>query len=643
MLIKIGIIVPKDLVNTAKAAAEEFEDEITVLQGSMAEGISLAKQLEECNYDVIITRGGTQILLVQSDINIPILSVPITPVDIFEAISEAEKISDSISLIVSHNVIPAIESYIKISGKELEICQIKDELEVEQKTKELAAEGKRVIVGIGTIAKYAYLYGLVPIVIKSGREAFVSTIKEAKRIAIATKKEKKDKERIKAIIEHSFEGIICIDKKGYITIINDSAQKLLKYDRDKLIGNRIDSILPELQLEDTLNNGITEMEVIKDLKGTKVMVYKIPIVVDGEIVNAVAILRDINEIQRAEEKIRQDIAITGHYAKYTFDNVIGCSKAIREIIRIGKEYAKVSSTVLIEGETGTGKEIIAQSIHNHSIRSNRPFVAVNCAALPENLLESELFGYVPGAFTGAYRKGKIGLFEQAHTGTIFLDEISEINPLLQGKLLRVLQEKQVMRIGDNKLVPIDVRVIAATNKNLHALVGAGKFRDDLYYRLNVLRMKLVPLRDRREDIPYLINYFMRIYCEKLSKNVMIFYPEAMEYLSKYDWPGNVREIKNFCERLAVIAKKTKITLEDIIDQISDSKINHNDSSKTIDIFRTNNNLSMNNLNLDNMEKESIRLALMYSNGSITNAAKELGVSRTTLWRKMKKFNIRVTS
>ena len=621
-MIKIGIIVPKDLVNTAKAAAEEFEDEITVLQGSMAEGISLAKQLEECNYDVIITRGGTQILLVQSDINIPILSVPITPVDIFEAISEAEKISDSISLIVSHNVIPAIESYIKISGKELEICQIKDELEVEQKTKELAAEGKRVIVGIGTIAKYAYLYGLVPIVIKSGREAFVSTIKEAKRIAIATKKEKKDKERIKAIIEHSFEGIICIDKKGYITIINDSAQKLLKYDRDKLIGNRIDSILPELQLEDTLNNGITEMEVIKDLKGTKVMVYKIPIVVDGEIVNAVAILRDINEIQRAEEKIRQDIAITGHYAKYTFDNVIGCSKAIREIIRIGKEYAKVSSTVLIEGETGTGKEIIAQSIHNHSIRSNRPFVAVNCAALPENLLESELFGYVPGAFTGAYRKGKIGLFEQAHTGTIFLDEISEINPLLQGKLLRVLQEKQVMRIGDNKLVPIDVRVIAATNKNLHALVGTGKFRDDLYYRLNVLRMKLVPLRDRREDIPYLINYFMRIYCEKLSKNVMIFYPEAMEYLSKYDWPGNVREIKNFCERLAVIAKKTKITLEDIIDQISDSKINHNDSSKTIDIFRTNNNLSMNNLNLDNMEKESIRLALMYSNGSITNAAKD---------------------
>lgn len=641
-LVKIAIIVPKDLVSTAKLAAEEFEDEITILQGSMAEGVSLAKQLEECNYDVIITRGGTQILLMQSDINIPILSVPITPVDVFEAVSEAEKISDDISLIVSQNLIPAIESYIRISGKALSIFQIKDEFEVEQRIKELAQEGKKVIVGLGTIAKYAYQYGLTPIVIKSGKEAFISTIEEAKRIVFVAKKEKKDKERIKAIIENSTEGIICIDKEGYITIINDSAKKLLKCRNVRLIGKRIDSILPELQLDDTLYYGITETEVIKNIKGIKLMISKIPIVVDDEIVNAVAILRDIDEIQRADEKIRQDIAVTGHYAKYTFDNVIGCSEAIKEVIRIGKEYAKVNSTVLIEGETGTGKEIIAQSIHNHSNRSNRPFVAVNCAALPESLLESELFGYAPGAFTGADRKGKRGLFEQAHTGTIFLDEISEIDPMLQGRLLRVLQEKQVMRIGDNKLVPIDVRVIAATNKKLHTLVDAGKFRDDLYYRLNVLKIELVPLRDRREDIPYLINYFIRIYCEKLGKNTMTFSSEAMEYLSMYDWPGNVREVRNFCERLAVMAKKTKITLEDITNQFLNIEIKHNKQSKPHDLLIKNTNLSNNILNLENMEQTNIKLALMYSNGSIFNAAKKLGVSRTTLWRKMKKYNIQVT-
>ncbi|MBZ2174130.1 sigma 54-interacting transcriptional regulator [Schnuerera sp. xch1] len=641
-MIKIAIIVPKDTVSTAKLAAEKFEEEITILQGSMAEGVRLAKQLEDLGYDVIIARGGTQILLMQSSINIPILSVPITPVDVFEAINEAEKISEDISLVVSDNMISAIESYIRISGRDFKMFQVKNELEVEQKIKKLAEEGKKVIVGLGIIAKYAPLYGLTPIVIKSGKEAFISTIKEAKRITIATRKEKKGKERIKAIIEHSYEGIICIDKKGYITIFNDSARKLLKYHHNKLIGKKIGFILPELQLEDTLFSGITETEVIKNLKGTKFMISKIPIVVDNEIVNTVAILRDIDEIQKAEEKIRQDIAITGHCAKYTFDDVIGCSEATKETIRIGKEYAKVNSTVLIEGETGTGKEIIAQSIHKHSNRSNKPFVAVNCAALPENLLESELFGYAPGAFTGADRKGKRGLFEQAHTGTIFLDEISEMNQLLQGRLLRVLQEKQVMRVGDNKLIPIDVRVIAATNKNLHTLVSSGKFRDDLYYRLNVLRMKLVPLRNRREDIPYLLNYFIKIYCDKLGKNTMTFSSEATEYLSKYSWPGNVRELRNFCERLTVMTTKTKILLEDITNQVLNIEVNHNKRDKPIDIFRANNNLFEHTLNLDNMEKVNIKLALRDSNGSIMNAAKELGISRTTLWRKMKKYNIQVS-
>ncbi len=640
-LIKIGIIVPNDLVNIAKSAAEGIEDEITILYGSMTEGISLAKQLEECNYDIIITRGGTQVLLTQSNINIPVISIPITPIDVYEAVNEAEKISKDISFIVSQNMISIIESYIKISGRNFKVFQIKEESEIEKKIRELATEGKKVVVGLGTIAKYASSYGLVPIVIKSGKESFLSTIMEAKRIVNATKKEKKDKERIKAIIEHTIEGIICVDKKGHIIIINEVARKLLKCDNNGLVGKMISSVLPDLQLEDTLYNGIMETEVIKNLKDTKVMVYKIPIIVDDEIENAVAVLRDIDEIQKADEKIRQDIAVSGHFAKYTFNDVIGCSESIREIVRIGKEYAKVNSTVLIEGETGTGKEIIAQSIHNYSNRSNKPFVAVNCAALSESLLESELFGYSSGAFTGADRKGKRGLFEQAHTGTIFLDEISEINPLLQGRLLRVLQEKQVMRIGDNKLIPVDVRVISATNKDLHNLVVAKKFRDDLYYRLNVLRIELIPLRYRREDIPCLIDYFLRAYCAKLGKENIVFTSEAAEHLSKYDWPGNTREVRNFCERLAVMAKKTIITLEDVTNHIINIGVNYNNADELVDIVGKNKNLSKDNLNLNNMTKQSIELALIHSNGSITNAAKELGVSRTTIWRKMKKYNLLV--
>lgn len=641
-MIKIAVIVPKDTVSTAKLAAEKFEEEITVLQGSMTEGVRLAKQLEVQGYDIIIARGGTQILLSQSNINIPILSVPVTPMDIFEAINEAEKIDKDVSLIVSGNMISVSESYARISGRSFNMFQVKDELEVKRKIKELARKKKKVIVGLGIIAKYAPLYGLTPVVIKSGKEAFVSTIEEAKRIAAATRKEKKDKERIKAIIEYSYEGIICIDKKGYITIFNDPAQKLLKYYHDKLIGKKIDFVLPELELEETLFDGMKETGVIKKLKGAKFMISKIPIIVDDEVVNAVAILRDVDEIQKMEEKIRQDIAVTGHYAKYTFDDVIGCSRATKEIIRIGKGYAKVDSTILIEGETGTGKEVLAQSIHNYSDRANRPFVAVNCAALPESLLESELFGYAPGAFTGADRKGKRGLFELAHRGTIFLDEISEMDPLLQGRLLRVLQEKQVMRVGDNKLIPINVRVIAATNKKLHNLVSSGEFREDLYYRLNVLRMELVPLRNRREDIPYLLNYFIKIHCDKLGKRTIILSSEAIRHLSKYTWPGNVRELRNFCERLTVMSTKNKISLKDITNRILNIKTTNRKLEKTIDISDTNNYVFEHTLNLDDMEKVNIKLALRDSNGSIMNAAEELGISRTTLWRKMKKYNIQVS-
>lgn len=640
-MVKIGIIVPKDTINTAKSAAEEFEEEIAFFEGSMYEGIKIANRLEEDGYDVIIARGVTQILLMESNISIPIISVPITPVDIFDAINRAEDISEDLALIISKDMISAVENYERIAGKTFRMLRVKDEIQVEQKMKLLAEEGKRVVVGLGIIAKYAPLYGLIPIVIKSGREAFISTIEEAIRIATATRKEKEDKERIKAIIENSSEGIISINRGGYINVFNNTARKLFGFHDQKIVGEKINEILPELELQDLLFNPEKETDIIKKIKGTKYMVSRIPIIVNDETIDAMAIVRDIDEIQKMEEKIRQDIVATGHYAKYTFDDVIGCSRATKETIRIGKEYAKVSSTVLIEGETGTGKEVIAQSIHNYSNRANRPFVAVNCAALPESLLESELFGYAPGAFTGADRKGKRGLFELAHGGTIFLDEIAEMNMLLQGRLLRVLQEKQVMRVGGNKLIPIDVRVIAATNKNLISLVNFGKFREDLYYRLNVLKMVLIPLRKRREDILCLLDYFIEIYCRKLKKKTIILSPEVKEYLLEYDWPGNVRELRNFCERLVVMATKKKISLKDINSELL-SVANINDRPcPTIDTFKTNNCVLGKTLNLDDMEKINIQLALKKTSGSIMNAAEELGISRTTLWRKMKKYNIEV--
>ncbi len=641
-MIKIALIVPKNLINEANEAAEMFYDDINILAASMSKGVRLARELEKEGYDIIIARGGTQILISQSNLRIPIVAVPITPLDIFKAIERAETIDRNIAFIAFNNMLPATESYTKISDKSLPIIQVKNEVEVEEKLKELKINGYNVVVGGGILSKYAPIHDMKEVIINSGKEAFVSAIEEAKRIVQATRKEKESKERIRAIIDHSQDGVVCVDKEGYINIFNKPAEKLLKIYQKEAIGKKVNRLFPELELEDTIFNGVEETNIVKKIKGTKMIVSKIPIIVNDEIVDSVAMLRNIDDIQKMEEKIRQDIAVTGHYAKYTFDDIINYSKKSKESIRIGKEYARVDSTILIEGETGTGKEVMAQSIHNFSDRSERPFVAVNCAALPENLLESELFGYAPGAFTGADRKGKRGLFEVAHEGTIFLDEISQMDPLLQGRLLRAIQEKKIMRVGDNKLIPVDVRIIAATNEDLYNMVKKGNFREDLYYRLNVLKIHLVPLRKRKEDILYFLDYFMKFYGEQLGKKDIKLSNDAKEYLYKYDWPGNVREIKNFVERLIVITKKDIIEYKDIKNQISlDEKgINHLENEEEIPNNYQQDNF---NLNLDDMEIINIKLALKNCNGNIKKASKELGISRTTLWRRMKKHNIEVAN
>src|SRR5690625_1179420 len=266
-------------------------------------------------------------------------------------------------------------------------------------------------------------------------------------------------------------------------------------------------------------------------------------------------LQDVTGIQEMESKIRKKIHLRGHIAKYRFNHIITRSELVKSTIDTAKSYSKVDSNVLIIGETGTGKEMYAQSIHNQSYRKNKPFVAINCAALPENLLESELFGYAEGAFTGAMKGGKQGIFELAHQGTLFLDEIGEVSAKLQSRLLRVLEEREVMRIGDDKVIPVHVRIIAATNKNLLKMVKDNLFREDLYYRLSVLDLYLPPLRAYKEDIPLLTNYFI----EKFSTEWAIKITDgAYKKLSEQNWDGNIRQLQNFCERWSVLCKNKTV-------------------------------------------------------------------------------------
>lgn len=309
--------------------------------------------------------------------------------------------------------------------------------------------------------------------------------------------------------------------------------------------------------------------------------------------------------------------------KYSFEDIIGKSHKMQEIFNLIKIVAKSDATCLIQGETGTGKELVARAIHNSSLRRNGPFVAVSCAALPESLLESELFGYEKGAFTGAVSQ-KEGKFEAANKGTLFLDEIGEISPSVQVHLLRVLQEKEFTRIGGNTPVKVDIRIISATNKDLSKLTSEGKFRQDLYYRLNVITINLPPLRERKEDIPLLAEHFLHRFNIRNNKNITSFSDEVMEFFMKYHWPGNVRELENFVEHAVVICKGKVIKLEDL-PSIKGEKIEYPEKRKT----------------LEEMEKDYILKILSETNHNFSKTAEILGITRVTLYNKIKKYGINV--
>ena len=308
--------------------------------------------------------------------------------------------------------------------------------------------------------------------------------------------------------------------------------------------------------------------------------------------------------------------------------------AIQETRELAQRFANYEANVLLLGETGTGKELFAQSIHNASLRQREPFVAVNCGALPVSLLESELFGYVDGAFTGASRKGKKGMLEIADKGTIFLDEISEMDWQGQAHLLRVLEEHTITRIGDDKVIQVDVRVIAASNKNLRKLVEEGKFREDLYYRLNVLTLNIPPLREREQDLALLARHFLVQFGEKYKKAVELT-PAAEQVLAGYPWPGNVRQLRNFCERLAVIAGTNRLEADFIIRQLEGVYMIRWDDIAP----RMQPELPSTEGALAPTEKEQIVEALNQAGGHRQKAAELLGISKSSLWRRMKKYQI----
>ena len=352
------------------------------------------------------------------------------------------------------------------------------------------------------------------------------------------------------LLEVMDEGIIIINNLGIIFSYNKSAENILGINKNNAVGHNYMEILPEINFEQVLNS----MEPIKNklisINDFDIDLSILPIMYSNAIYGCIAIINRFAETEKKQHKLRAQLFDKGHMTKYTLDDILGQSKAIKECKAIAKRIASSDAAVLITGDSGTGKELFAQGIHHISKRHNYKFVAVNCAAFPENLLESELFGYEGGAFTGAKKEGKPGLFELAHNGTMFLDEIGDMPLQLQVRLLRVLQEKTIMHIGGDSVINVNVRIICATNKNLLGLVKQNKFRIDLYYRISVLPINIPPLRDREGDIAILTEAFKKEYNTDFT-----FTDSAKKKLMGYSWPGNVRELKNYIEYFSNLGKK----------------------------------------------------------------------------------------
>lgn len=415
------------------------------------------------------------------------------------------------------------------------------------------------------------------------------------------------------------DGILLVNNEKQVTHYNPLAAKLLDIEEGQ------QPVLTQLLDEKRFWKSVVQGEGFSgQVKGKRVATQLycnvVPINKKGTIEGAVITLRDVQQIKNIVKEA------TVNEIETSFSEIIGSSAKMTELKKIALQVAPTNATLLIQGESGTGKELLARAIHQSSKRKGHAFIALNCGAIPENLLESELFGYEEGAFTGARRGGKLGKFELAHQGTIFLDEIGDMSLHLQVKLLRVLQERRVERIGSTRSIPVDVRVLAATNRDLEKMVAEGEFREDLFYRLNVIPLTIPPLRERMDDIPTLIRFYLEHYSELTGKEIKGISPEAEEVLAKYSWPGNVRELGNVIEYCMTMAPGELITPEILPNRLKTER-----KSDAQDL----------SLNLRALERQAIMkaLALAIADGHKEDAARILGISRATLYRKIKEYNI----
>ncbi|WP_302201722.1 sigma 54-interacting transcriptional regulator [Dysosmobacter welbionis] len=604
--------------------------DVVVAASGRQETVKCAQTLAAAGAEIIITRKGTR-RIVEEVTNLKVVSLN-------------NSLSDYLWMLKERGLhtpgLIAFFSYDPMSSDILQMCEM---LEVQTKNyifksfadcrgcvERALKDGAVFSVGGAWTDPWAKRLGLPHVIVENSVETILNALESATQLRRVQVEEaekqclfKTQSEMYQAVLDFTHDAILAIDENGRIQVLNPPAERIMGCRAADSVGQPVEAVLPNTLLPDVLESGEKQLDQIMQIHQTLCNTNRIPILVDGQRRGVVATFQDVKQLQNSEQKIRLKLHEKGLVAKYAFNDILGDSPAIRSTIQIARSYAASRASVLILGETGTGKELFAQSIHNASDRRDGPFVAINCAAVSNSLLESELFGYEAGSFTGASRGGREGVFELAHGGTLFLDEIGEIPRETQVELLRVLQEKEIRRVGGSRVIPVDVRIIAATNKDLLQETVEGRFREDLYYRLDVLDLKLPPLRERGDDVKILGLHLFRQLPGGKDPIMQSQFLYLLEQAGPYQWYGNIRELQNFVERANILMRNagaSSVTVSDILRRRAEPAPEPCQETESRD-------------------RRAIEAALHNHPGSMADAARSLGCSRQTLWRKMKKYGI----
>ncbi len=605
----------------------EYADraDIEVVEGAFEVALAQARERVHAGLVDVFVSAGSNAAMLRNNLQAPVAIIQLDGFSLLQALLKARRRSTRVGVVMFGKTIPELDD-IKDMLK-LEIVQYAYQTPEDARHcfERLRADGFNVIVGSSLVVEMAEdhgLFGLLAYSLNGLRRGFDDAIE----LARVSRLESGRYQQLNAVLGNLQDPVLAVDRQHRIIAVNPRMQELLDKPDTPLLGKSLDVIEPELSLMQTIQSGIEERALVLRFARRDWIANRTPIREHGNIVGAAITLYDAQKISEADTTLRMQQRKLQVSAKYSFADLLGSSPVFQRAINTASRFARTDMTVLIIGESGVGKELFAQAIHNDSARAGQPFVALNCAAFPEPLLESELFGYEEGAFTGSRRGGKRGMFETAHTGTLFLDEIGDMPLSLQTRLLRVLQEREITRVGGVVTIPIDVRVIAATHQPLQEMIATRQFRQDLYYRINTLRLSLPTLRERPADLKLLAQTLVARALQRLgspldAKQILV---PLLPYLSSYAWPGNVRELENIANRIAVFllqfAEGEAISYDGLREDCPELFLPEYFGATDAD------------------DNEQLRTtdALRSSEGNRTLAAQRLGISRSTLWRRMQK-------